>query len=132
MPRVNQSGYAVLPLSPDHDDEGVRRAESLLQTRCRENLTVEALADQVGMSPRTLARRFKAATGRLPGAYLQAVRIELAKAMLERDGKPIQSVSAEVGYEDAAFFRALFKRSTGMTPAEYRARFAMPALRGAL
>ena len=132
MPRVNQSGYAVLPLSPDHDDEGVRRAETLLQTRCRENLTIEALADLVGMSPRTLARRFKAATGRLPGAYLQAVRIELAKAMLERDGKPIQSVSAEVGYEDAAFFRALFKRSTGMTPAEYRARFAMPALRGAV
>ncbi len=52
--------------------------------------------------------------------------------MLERDAKSIQSVSAEVGYEDAAFFRALFKRSTGMTPAEYRGRFAIPALRGAI
>ena len=132
MPRVNQSGYAVLPLSPDHDDDGVRRAEILLQTRCRENLTIEALADLVGMSPRTLVRRFKACTGRLPGAYQQQVRIEVAKAMLERDAKSIQSVSAEVGYEDAAFFRALFKRSTGMTPAEYRGRFAIPALRGAL
>ncbi len=132
MPRVNQSGYAVLPLSPDHDDEGVRRAEILLQTRCRETITLEALADMVGMSPRTLGRRFKASTGRLPGAYQQAVRIDLAKAMLERDARSIQSVSAEVGYEDAAFFRALFKRSTGMTPAEYRARFAIPSLRGAL
>lgn len=132
MPRVNQSGYAVLPLSPDHDDEGVRRAETLLQTRCRENITIEALADQVGMAPRTLARRFKAATGRLPGAYQQQVRIELAKAMLERDGKPVQLVSAEVGYEDAAFFRALFKRSTGMTPIEYRGRFGIPSLRGAV
>ena len=132
MPRVNQSGYAVLPLSPDHDDDGVRRAEILLQTRCRENITLETLAEAVGMSPRTLARRFKASTGRLPGAYQQQVRIELAKAMLEREGKPIQTISAEVGYEDAAFFRALFKRSTGMTPAEYRGRFAIPSLRGAV
>jgi transcriptional regulator GlxA family with amidase domain len=76
------------------------------------------------MSSRTLIRRFKAATGRLPGAYLQAVRIETAKAMLENDDAPIQSVATAVGYDDAAHFRELFKRSTGMTPAEYRARFA--------
>ena len=131
MPRVNQGGYAVLPLSPDHDDEGVRRAETLLQTQCRETITIEALAEMVGMTPRTLVRRFKAATGRLPGAYQQAARIDLAKAMLERDARSIQSVSTEVGYDDAAFFRALFKRATGMTPAEYRGRFAIQSLRGA-
>jgi len=124
MPRTHQSGYAVLPLSPSHDDERVQEAERYIQTNFRETLTSEAIASHVAMSPRTLLRRFKAATGRLPGAYLQAVRVETAKAILESDDAPIQQVASAVGYDDAAHFRELFKRSTGMTPAEYRAHFA--------
>jgi transcriptional regulator GlxA family with amidase domain len=124
MPRTHQSGYAVLPLSPAHDDERIREAEHYIQARFRETLTTEAIANHVAMSPRTLIRRFKAATGRLPGAYLQAVRIEAAKAILESDDASIQVVASAVGYDDAAHFRELFKRSTGMTPAEYRAHFA--------
>jgi transcriptional regulator GlxA family with amidase domain len=76
------------------------------------------------MSERTFLRRFKAATGRVPAAYLQAVRVEAAKAMLELESASVQTVSQCVGYEDASFFRTLFKRETGMTPAEYRAHFA--------
>lgn len=124
MPRACQSGYAMLPLSPPHNDVQIRDVERTLQTRFRENIPVDTLADSVGISPRTFLRRFKAATGRLPGAYLQAVRVETAKAMLERERAAIQSVALAVGYEDVSFFRALFKRETGMTPAEYRARFA--------
>ncbi len=129
MPRVSQSGYAVLPLSPEHGDTAIRAVESYLQEHCREDLSIDRLAAKAGMSPRTFVRRFKAATGRFPGAYVQAARVELAKAMLERDGAPVQSVSTAVGYEDVAFFRALFKRTTGMTPAQYRARFAAIGVR---
>lgn len=124
MPRTHQSSYAVLPLSPAHDDERVQEAERYIQANFRDALTSEVIASHVAMSPRTLLRRFKAATGRLPGAYLQAVRVETAKAILESDGAPIQQVASAVGYDDAAHFRELFKRSTGMTPAEYRAHFA--------
>ncbi len=106
MPRKHQSGYAMLPLSPPHSDARIRAAEAVLQ------------------AGRPFARRFKAATGRLPAAYLQAVRIETAKAMLESETAPIQTVSSAVGYDDVAFFRSLFKRSTGMTPVEYRTHFA--------
>ncbi len=81
------------------------------------------------MSERTFLRRFKAATGRVPAAYQQAVRVEAAKIMLERDSSPIQFVSEAVGYHDVSFFRTLFKRETGMTPAEYRSRFAAITLR---
>jgi transcriptional regulator GlxA family with amidase domain len=81
------------------------------------------------MSPRNFLRRFKAATGRLPGAYLRAVRIETAKAILERDRVSVQSVACAVGYEDVSFFRGVFKRATGMTPAEYRNRFAAMSVR---
>ncbi len=129
MPRVSQAGYAVLPLSPDHSDTPIRAVEVWLQDHCRETLSIDQLASRAGMSARNFVRRFKAATGRFPGAYLQAARMELAKAMLERDSAPVQSVSTAVGYDDVAFFRALFKRTTGMTPAQYRSRFAAIAVR---
>ena len=124
MPRASQSGYAMLPLSPPHNDDAIRGAEMMLQSRFVEDLGVEQLAEDAAMSSRTFLRRFKAATGRLPGAYLQAVRVEMAKAMLERDRASVQSVANSVGYEDVSFFRNIFKRETGMTPAEYRTHFA--------
>lgn len=124
MPRSNQSGYAMLPLSPPHNDDAVRGIEHMLQTKFRDDMSIDTLAEGAAMSPRTLLRRFKAATGRLPGAYLQAVRVEMAKAMLENDRASVQSIAGSVGYDDVSFFRTLFKRETGMTPADYRARFA--------
>jgi transcriptional regulator GlxA family with amidase domain len=124
MPRTHQSGYAVLPLSPPHGDERIRVVEARLQERYPEAHANEGLAALAGMSECNFLRRFKAATGRVPAGYLQAVRIEAAKVMLEREAASIQSVASAVGYEDVAFFRTLFKRATGMTPAEYRDRFA--------
>jgi len=129
MPRTNQSGYAVLPLSPAHDDERIRAIEIQIQERYCESLSNDYLAAQAGMSERTFLRRFKAATGRVPVAYLQAIRVEAAKAMLERDSQPVQTIATTVGYLDVAFFRMVFKRLTGMTPAEYRARFAVHTVR---
>mgnify|MGYP001024955109 CR=1 FL=1 len=55
------------------------------------------------------------------------VRVEQAKRLLETTLSPVDEVSAAVGYEDAAFFRALFKRHTGMSPAEYRENFGATA-----
>jgi transcriptional regulator GlxA family with amidase domain len=124
MPRSRQSGYSVLPLSRPHSDERIRQAEEHLQQNFMRGLPIDSLAARIGMSPRNFIRRFKRATGRLPGAYLQMLRISSAREMLEYGDLPIQRVCAKVGYEDAAFFRDLFKRHTGMTPAEYRGRFA--------
>jgi transcriptional regulator GlxA family with amidase domain len=130
MPRTHQSGYAVLPVSRPHDDERIRAAEAFVQANFRQDISTDTLACRAGLAPRTFARHFKAATGRQPAAYLQAVRMEAAKAMLERNGKPVQAISTEVGYDDVAFFRGLFKRATGMTPSEYRANFAPMSVRG--
>jgi transcriptional regulator GlxA family with amidase domain len=129
MPRTHQNGYALLPLSPPHDDDRVREVEAFLQKNYHAAHSAEDLAERAGMSARTFIRRFKAATGRMPGAYLQAVRMEAAKSLLEHGNAPIQAVSLKVGYDDNAFFRSLFKRSTGMTPAEYRDRFATIGVR---
>lgn len=133
MPRQRQSGYAVVPLSRPHSDEKVRQAEAHLRDHFDSDVPIEALARQVGMGPRNFIRRFKAATGRLPGAYVQALRIAAAREMFEHGVLSIQAVSSRIGYADVAFFRGLFKRHTGMTPAEYRDRFGrMNFERGAL
>lgn len=124
MPRSRQSGYAVAPLSRPHSDERIREAEEHLQHHFARGVSIADLGRRVGMSPRNLIRRFKEATGRLPGAYVQLLRIASAREMLERGGLAIQEVCRKIGYEDEAFFRALFKRHTGMTPAEYRERFS--------
>jgi len=130
MPRIHQSGYAMLPVSRAHGDDRIRAVEQYLQANFHRDLPTRTLADRAGLGARTFVRHFKAATGSLPGAYLQALRIEAAKAMLERDARPIQAISCEIGYDDVAFFRSLFKRLTGMTPAEYRAHFAPMSVRG--
>ena len=75
---------------------------------------------------RTFKRRFTQATGFAPIDYVQRLRIEDAKRRLERTDEPADKISWRVGYEDAAFFRRLFKRVTGMTPGTYRRRFQVP------
>ena len=129
MPRIYQSGYSVLPVSRSHDDQRIRKAEAYLQEHFRSAVPTRCLAAEAGMGERSFVRHFKAATGRMPAAYVQAMRIEAAKTLLEQTGKPIAAVSAEIGYEDVGFFRSLFKRGTGMTPAEYRAHFAPLSVR---
>jgi transcriptional regulator GlxA family with amidase domain len=88
------------------------------------DISIEGLARDLGMSSRNFIRRFKNATGRLPGNYLQTLRVAIAKEMLEDGARSVQAVSLAVGYDDAAFFRGVFKRCTGMTPGEYRENFA--------
>lgn len=135
MPRVNQAGFAVLPLSSRHDDAAVRKAEKWLHAHFGEEVRLEALAAQLGMSPRNFERRFKAATGMQARNYLQALRVAAARRMLEEGARSVQQVSSAVGYDDVTYFRALFRRHTGLTPGAYRTRFgrkgeAMPAERG--
>jgi transcriptional regulator GlxA family with amidase domain len=130
MPRKHQSGYAMLPVSRPHNDERIRSIETFLQGNFHKDIPTQTLADRAGLGARTFVRHFKAATGKLPAGYLQALRIEAAKSMLETGPKPIQSISSDVGYDDVAFFRDLFKRSTGMTPGEYRSQFAPLSVRG--
>lgn len=125
MPRVNQSGYALLPLSPPHGDAKMRQAEDYLQAHFRENPSVEEVARHLAMSPRNFIRRFKAATGCLPGGYLQRVRVAAARQMLEDGRTSVLRVGTSVGYDDPAYFRRVFKRHMGLTPSGYRDRFRM-------
>ena len=80
------------------------------------------MVQRSGLPARTFKRRFKAATGVAPVAYVQALRMEEAKQSLETSSAPTDEIALAVGYDDPAFFRRLFKRHTGITPARYRQR----------
>ena len=122
-PRTWQSGYSAPPARSDHTDTRVHRAQDWLNQHYMEAFRFEELAERLGMSPRNFARRFKQATGEAPLNYLHKLRIDHAKALLERDQRTIQEIARAVGYEDLIFFRRLFKRHTGMSPQAYRQRF---------
>lgn len=85
---------------------------------------VTAMAERSGLTSRTFARRFQAATGHRTIQYVHALRIESARLRLETGSDGVEEVSFAVGYDDPTFFRRLFKRTTGMTPAAYRRKFA--------
>lgn len=123
MPRTHQSGYAILPVARPHGDGKVREIEEYLNTHFRRSPSIDAVAKRMGMSRRTLIRRFKAATGCLPGVYLQMIRVAAARRLLEEGADSVDQVAVEVGYNDTAFFRSLFKRHTGETPSAYRERY---------
>lgn len=81
-------------------------------------------ARRQGISTAFATRPFRAATGYSPKDYLQSLRVEEAKQLLEMDECKIDAVAEAVGYSDSRAFRRLFRKMTGLTPAEYRRRFS--------
>lgn len=123
-----QLPYASLVRHQPHADSVVRRAEEWLAKHFREEGLVTRVVSVTRMPARSLKRRFKTATGTTLIAYVQNLRIEEAKRLLEEGDMPLEEIAVSVGYENAAFFRRLFRRSTGLLPGQYRRMF-MPVSR---
>jgi len=90
----------------------------------RRRLDVGILADRLHMSPRQFTRRFGAHFDVTPLKYIERLRVEAAKPLLESTGKDIKRVADECGFPSDEAMRRAFVRRLGSTPAEYRARFA--------
>ncbi|BCJ90811.1 AraC family transcriptional regulator [Terrihabitans soli] len=118
--------YMVFEGRNDHGDMAVMAAQDWIATHFSVANPVEEMIRRSGLAERTFKRRFTQATGLSPVAYVQKIRIEEAKRRLERTDASIDDISWTVGYEDAAFFRRLFKRTTELTPGAYRKRFHVP------
>lgn len=119
-----QLPYASLVRRQHHADSAVRACEQWLDQNFRGAGAVARAVQASRLPERSLKRRFKAATGTTLIEYVQRLRIEDAKRRLESGEEPVDLISVEVGYEETAFFRRLFKRHTGLTPIEYRRMFA--------
>lgn len=120
------SPYIVFEGRKDHGDAAIADAQDWLKRNFSIAAPVEEMVRRSGLPERTFKRRFTEAAGIAPIEYVQRLRIEDAKRRLERTDAPIEDVGWRVGYEDAAFFRRLFRRVTGLSPGAYRKRFQVP------
>jgi transcriptional regulator GlxA family with amidase domain len=118
-----QMPFASLVRRRPHADSVVRRAEDWLREHFREPHVVSGVVTECGIAERSLKRRFTAATGSTVMGYVQNLRIEEAKRILESADSSSNEIAPAIGYENSAFFRKLFKRQTGLTMGQYRRMF---------
>jgi transcriptional regulator GlxA family with amidase domain len=118
-----QLPYEPLVRPQPHSDATVRACEAWLRDHFRETGAVARAVGHAGIPERSLKRRFKQATGLALMDYLQNLRVEEAKRLLESGERAVDEISVDVGYEDPSFFRRLFRRRTGVAPAQYRRVF---------
>lgn len=121
-----QRNYRSFRPRLDHGDRTILGVQHWLERQARETATVVEMAERARLSGRTFLRRFKAATGLAPLEYLQNLRIENARGLLERTATPIAEIAWRVGYADVSAFTRIFRSTTGITPGAYRKRFRLP------
>ena len=118
--------YVVFNGKSDHGDAEIGNAQKWLSKHFSVANPVDEMLKRSKLAERTFKRRFVSATGMAPIAYVQRLRVERAKRLLESTTGSIEEISWAVGYEDPASFRRLFKRLTALTAGEYRRRFTLP------
>lgn len=123
MDRQSQAGFIIFKGQKQHGDEMVREAQSYIENKLNEKISVEELASRFAIGRRNFDRRFIKATGNTPLEYSQRVKIESAKRAFESTRKSINEVMYEVGYSDLKAFREVFRKITGMSPLEYRLKY---------
>lgn len=122
--RHSQAAFTIFTGQKDHRDEEVLKAQHLIEKSYSDKITIDELAAKVKVSRRSFERRFKSATNNTVVEYTQRVRIEAAKRSFESSRKNVHEVMYDVGYTDTKAFRDIFKRITGLTPIEYRNKYA--------
>jgi transcriptional regulator GlxA family with amidase domain len=101
----------------------LRELQSWIADNLDADLRVETLAERAAMSPRNFARFFRREIGRTPAAYVEELRVERARQLLEDSADPVDLVSARCGFGTPETMRRAFGRRLGVAPAQYRARF---------
>jgi transcriptional regulator GlxA family with amidase domain len=123
MDRVNQSYFGTFLPAQNHNDELVAMAQQKIEAAYQNACTIEEMIKDVPASRRNIARRFKLVTGITPIEYLQKTRIEAAKKLLEQTNQQMLEIMLSSGYNDPKAFRKIFRKTVGMTPTGYRAKF---------
>ncbi len=126
--RSSQSPFHIFQAQKNHGDELVYQAQTYIEQNLSEKISFEELASKLATSRRNFDRRFIKATGNTPVEYWQRVKVEAAKSNLEKGRKSVFEVMYEVGYSDDKAFREVFKKITGVSPLDYRAKYNKEAV----
>lgn len=121
--RTSQVPFKTLTLQAHlkHNDTIVLRGQRWMEKYLASPFQLPSLAEYLQVSERSVIRRFKTVTGKTPGKYIQEMKIEFAKRLLEAGEMSVDKICLHVGYEDVRSFRRLFRRETGVSPSQYQA-----------
>ncbi len=118
-----QAPYTAMPHGIPHQDAAISACQAWIADNYATEDPVSRMMSISGLSKSTFRRRFQAATGFQPIDYVQTIRMEEAKQLLETTAQTVPEIAEQVGYEDPSYFARLFRRRTGVTPAEHRVKF---------
>lgn len=119
-----QSQFSAPLAAQLRDPGGFGDLHAWIATNLQMHLTVERLADQVHMSPRTFARTYTARMGVTPAKMVESIRLEAACRSLQDSEQPLKAIANHVGYGDEQAMRRAFERQFGIGPRLYRDRFS--------
>lgn len=125
--RQSQAPYVSQALLEKPRHSLAEKISHFLDKQLHNQISVSKLASHCGTSERSLLRHFRAQYGTGPLGYIQHLRVERAKALLEATQLSFEEVVERCGYSDVPSFRKLFKRETSLTPGDYRERFRLRA-----
>jgi transcriptional regulator GlxA family with amidase domain len=123
MDRCRQSEFIIFKGQKSHSDDLIRDAQVFIEENTSERLSVDELSAKYAISRRNFDRRFFKATGNTPLEYVQRVKVERSKKLLETTRKSINEIMYEVGYSDLKAFREMFRKFTGMSPSDYKNKY---------
>ncbi len=124
MDRESQAPFNCFLGVKDQTDPLVARVQNRLEKNVARAVDYDELSHTFRISRRSLERRFKKAAGMTLLSFLQKLRVEKARQLLEEGTATFSEITYTVGYEDISFFRKLFVRLTGLRPKEYQKKFA--------
>ncbi|MFI6697976.1 GlxA family transcriptional regulator [Streptomyces sp. NPDC050509] len=119
----NQAQFSAEPTARTALSAPLLAVQSWIGEHPGDDLSVEALAGRARLSPRHFARAFRSETGTTPGRYVERVRLEHARRMLEESADGVEAISRSCGYGTPEAMRRAFVKTLGTAPAEYRRRF---------
>src|SRR6478672_13711766 len=126
-----QSQYsALLAAQAESDSESFSELERWIVEHLKSDLSVNALANRVHMSPRNFARVYAAKRGRTPAKMVEAIRVDAARRRLEETDDRIEAVAEGCGFGSEEQMRCAFLRILRIPPRDYRKRFSSTAMRG--
>ena len=122
-----QSQFSGVLSAQQATQPALRDLQAWIVGHLDEDLSVPALATRAGMSERSFARAFRREVGQPPAAYVEALRVERARQLLEDGAPSLDAVARATGFGSAEVLRRAFHRRVGVSPAAYRDRFQLAA-----